>query len=53
MHDNRQQQFWNREKFVYFWKSLDTDKTHGHDEISIRMIKICASSNFKATGDSL
>ena len=25
-------------------RSLDSNKAHGHDEISIRMIKICASS---------
>ena len=25
-------------------RSLDQNKTHGHDEISIRMIKLCASS---------
>ena len=25
-------------------KSLDPNKAHGHDEISVRMIKLCASS---------
>ena len=25
-------------------KSLDPNKAHGHDEISIRMIKLCATS---------
>ena len=28
-------------------RSLDQDKTHGHDEISIRMIKLCSSSILK------
>ena len=28
-------------------KSLDPNKTHGHDEISVRMIKLCATSIVK------
>ena len=29
---------------VKFIKSLNPNKAHGHDEISIRMIKLCATS---------
>ena len=34
-------------------RSLDPNKAHGHDEITIRMIKMCASSIAKTTGGSL
>ena len=34
-------------------RSLDPNKAHGHDEITIRMIKICASPIAKTTGRSL
>ena len=32
------------DNIVEIIKSLDPNKTHGHNEISIRMIKLCASS---------
>ena len=28
-------------------QNIDPDKTHGHDKISIRMLKICVSSIYK------
>ena len=34
-------------------RSLDPNKAHGHDEISIRMIKICSFFSLKTTGDCL
>ena len=33
---------------IKIMRSLDPNKAHGHDEISIRMIKIWASSNSKS-----
>ena len=33
-----------RDDIIKIIKSLDPNKVHGHDEISIRMIKLCASS---------
>ena len=37
-------------KYIYIFKiiqNLDPNKVHGHDNISIRMLKICGSSIYK------
>ena len=35
------------EKISKFIQTLDQNKAHGHDDISVRMIKICGSSIIK------
>ena len=34
----------SKDEITKIIRSLDPNKTHGHDEISIRMLKLCASS---------
>ena len=31
----------------YITQNLDTNKAHGHDNVSIRMVKVCGSSIYK------